>query len=592
MIAKTFVHQLHSILAEPNLTELIGWAGTERNDDAFYLKPYHNNFPDHVLKRYFKHGNVSSFVRQLHMYGFHKLPNTATNKTIQTAIAKNDPNIKLQKSDILWYFVHPSGFFTKTASKEILGRIQRKTTGIGKDGKRRNVLSPVCVNFIDSNGTAIYSPQLDSYQQQQLQVQNLQMNHHVRGNHPMEIHMANQLNMVNTPYERSNSCINIPINGVRTPVTRTNSQPLIRMADQNLKYGQRISHPSMDMNSTYYNNNSNNNNTINPLSNIHINNNNNSNNNSSRYTHHHQMSLPLQPTGNNVPPSSSIMPLPYMTSITPSPSPMAGLIPQNLQYAQQHVQQQPIFKQSVFHNSDHSTYTIDDGTTPQITRQSSFSTGSNHPMPDSLTSTDSNNGPAMTPPPILPKLPQTYPLPAMNQPNSDDTQSKPWNQQRVATSSTYQDTNVKPEQPVLPRMSVSTSNSDTTANKDAAFQKISNIMKVANDTTKGDSVQEGLGSNIENLMKSIVVVIDILDKLQPLKESSESDSTVNPLDKQKSEEKLEEKLEGLKSGHVQLDELLNMLSDLRTKLINNNDIIAENLNTDKELKTLTTSSNS
>lgn len=564
MIAKTFVHQLHSILAEPSLNDLIGWADSERDDDSFFLRPYHNNFPDLVLKKYFKHGNVSSFVRQLHMYGFHKLPNTATNRSIQTALAKNDPNIKLQKSEILWYFVHPSGYFTKQANKELLCKIQRKTTGVGKDGKRRNILSPVCVNFIDSNGTAIYSPQMDMYGQA------LPMNGNVAN--PMEIKMANQSNMMNRPYERSISCVNMPVNRVRTPVARTNSQPVIRLrqtsmapiGEQMSNNGQRLSYSSIDSNSTYYNN-SFNPNGINPLLNI-------PNNNNSQYHLQHQQNLPLQPTGNTSA-SSSVISFPYMNSITPPP-PSMGF--------QQQQGQQPMFKQSVFHNGDHSPFTVDDGTTPQITRPSSISTGNNHPLLDPLAHNEINGGSGMATSVTtqsVPNFPQGQTLPSINANNNDEIQSKQWSQPRVTPISTNPDMGIKSEQTMLPKMSISSPTSATVTNPDASFQKISNIMKVSSGTISSEPSYEGLGINLQNLMKSIMVVTDILDKLHLSKDSSRADPAITLSTDDKTKE--------IEVRQIQLDQLLGMLAELRAKLINNNDIIAKSLNSPKELKPLT-----
>ncbi|QLG73012.1 hypothetical protein HG535_0E00960 [Zygotorulaspora mrakii] len=173
MHSKTFIHQLHALLEEPQLQPWITWSPDD--ESVFIVRPYDRQFSSLVLKRYFKHGNISSFVRQLHMYGFHKLSKVPDSSSGSSGSSgKSDDsgnsgspgsssgkksNTPKDQSSTKWYFTHPLGFFKKSADAATLKRIQRKSAGVGKDGKRKNVLSTVCVNYIeptsvDNNNTS------------------------------------------------------------------------------------------------------------------------------------------------------------------------------------------------------------------------------------------------------------------------------------------------------------------------------------------------------------------------------------------------------------------------------------------------------
>lgn len=97
---------------DPNTDEFIRWSPA---GDTF-LVPNHVRFGDEVLPRFFKHNNFSSFVRQLNMYGFHKVPHLQ-----QGALKHDQPS-----QNELWEFSNPC--FHRD-QPELLSKVQRKRSG-------------------------------------------------------------------------------------------------------------------------------------------------------------------------------------------------------------------------------------------------------------------------------------------------------------------------------------------------------------------------------------------------------------------------------------------------------------------------------
>ncbi|KAJ2803062.1 Heat shock transcription factor, partial [Coemansia helicoidea] len=65
-----FLNKLYNIVDDSASDDLIRWSA-EGNS---FVVVRHEDFAKEVLPHFFKHNNFSSFVRQLNMYGFHKVP--------------------------------------------------------------------------------------------------------------------------------------------------------------------------------------------------------------------------------------------------------------------------------------------------------------------------------------------------------------------------------------------------------------------------------------------------------------------------------------------------------------------------------------
>lgn len=114
-----FVHKLYSMLNDSTLSELIWWTGGD-DSNTFALFPG-KEFAS-ALTRYFKHGNVASFVRQLHMYGFHKV---------------SEPHAHRQDDDDsqppMWEFKHSSGRFRKNDESSLLYIKRRSSSNTSRN---------------------------------------------------------------------------------------------------------------------------------------------------------------------------------------------------------------------------------------------------------------------------------------------------------------------------------------------------------------------------------------------------------------------------------------------------------------------------
>lgn len=110
VVQTAFIHKLYNMLEDRSIQHLISWSNT---NESFVMSP--SNEFSKVLAQYFKHTNISSFVRQLNMYGFHK---------VSDVFHTGSPD------STLWEFKHGNGNFKKgdlMGLREIKRRASRHT---------------------------------------------------------------------------------------------------------------------------------------------------------------------------------------------------------------------------------------------------------------------------------------------------------------------------------------------------------------------------------------------------------------------------------------------------------------------------------
>ncbi|GAA5831959.1 hypothetical protein JCM11251_002763 [Rhodosporidiobolus azoricus] len=112
-----FLNKLYSMVSDPGTDDLIYWSD---DGDSFFITSA-DRVAKELLPRFFKHSNFGSFVRQLNMYGFHKVPH------LQQGVLKKDTN---EETDLL-EFSNPN--FAR-AQPDLLCLIRRQKAKPGGEG--------------------------------------------------------------------------------------------------------------------------------------------------------------------------------------------------------------------------------------------------------------------------------------------------------------------------------------------------------------------------------------------------------------------------------------------------------------------------
>ncbi|KAJ7470524.1 transcription factor Hsf1 [Mycena latifolia] len=112
-----FLNKLYEMVNDEKTNHLIEWSSA---GDTFYVYDQ-ERFSREVLPHWFKHQNFASFVRQLNMYGFHKIPH------LQQGVLKSEADSEH------WNFIHPN---FRRDQPDLLCLIQRKKAANAADDEK------------------------------------------------------------------------------------------------------------------------------------------------------------------------------------------------------------------------------------------------------------------------------------------------------------------------------------------------------------------------------------------------------------------------------------------------------------------------
>ncbi|KAM4663954.1 heat shock factor protein 3-like [Discoglossus pictus] len=105
-----FLSKLWALVEEPTNRDIIAWNWNGQN---FCIRD-EQRFCKEILPRYFKHNNLSSFIRQLNMYGFRKV------MSLESGLIKPENSSAIE-------FQHP---YFKKGKAELLENIKRKVSAV------------------------------------------------------------------------------------------------------------------------------------------------------------------------------------------------------------------------------------------------------------------------------------------------------------------------------------------------------------------------------------------------------------------------------------------------------------------------------
>ncbi|KAM0511591.1 hypothetical protein ACHAPE_009741 [Trichoderma viride] len=143
--ASEFVRKLFRMLEDPTHQDVARWG---KDGDSFVVVEG-EKFTRSILPKHFKHSNMSSFIRQLNKYDFHKVKPSADGESVS-------PNGNVLE------FKHP---YFRVDSKDDLDNIRRKAPATRKP--------QVAEDFTTSQHVSAVSEQLTATQQQVQQLQEL-----------------------------------------------------------------------------------------------------------------------------------------------------------------------------------------------------------------------------------------------------------------------------------------------------------------------------------------------------------------------------------------------------------------------------------
>ncbi|KAJ3159808.1 stress-responsive transcription factor hsf1 [Geranomyces michiganensis] len=134
---------------DPSTDGMIQWGP----DGTTFLVHRHEDFARDVLPRFFKHNNFASFVRQLNMYGFHKIPH------LQQGVLQTDGLPEM------WEFANPN---FQRDQPDLLCLVSRKRKG-EQEEKDGSATSAAGAALAAANSTNLQQQKNQQQQQQQQQ---------------------------------------------------------------------------------------------------------------------------------------------------------------------------------------------------------------------------------------------------------------------------------------------------------------------------------------------------------------------------------------------------------------------------------------